>query len=74
MLIDFIIRKIVRLQHIYLFGDLFCHLLDSILVRPSCNGIFMYPLDGGCRNVQTLDIDLSAGKYRRYLKSSPNER
>ena len=67
MLVDFIVREIVRLQHIYLFGDLLRHLLDSILILPGCNGIFMYPLDRGCRNVQTLDIDLPAGKYSRYL-------
>ena len=67
MLVDFIVREIVRLQHIYFFGDLLRHLLDSILIRPGCNGIFMYPLDRGCRNVQTLDIDLPAGKYSRYL-------
>ncbi len=55
------------LQHIYFLGNLLGHLFNGILVRPSGNGIFMYPLDGGGRYIQTLDVYLPAGKHSRHL-------
>lgn len=44
MLVDFIVRKVMGLQHIYFLGDLLGHLFNGLFVRPSSDGIFVYPL------------------------------
>ena len=73
MLIDFIIRKVVSLQYIYLFTDLLCHLFDSIFICPRGNGLFMYSFNGRCRNIQAFYIYLATGEYSRHLIQQTGE-
>ena len=67
MLIDFVVGKIMSLQYIHLLGNLLHDFLDGILVRPRCNGVLVYALNGRSGHIQAFDIDLPAGKHRRHL-------
>ena len=67
VLVDFLIREVVRLYDVYLLGDLLHHFLDGVRVCPCGDGVFVHARNGRGGHVQALDVDLPAGEYRRHL-------
>ena len=58
VLVDFAVGEIMCLQHVYLLRYLLHHLLNRVFVCPCGDGVFMHALDGRCRHIEALDVDL----------------
>ena len=64
---NLVVGQNTALQHIDFLFNLLADFLNLVLLAIGSYGVFVNSLYGRSRNVQTLDVDLLACKYRGYL-------
>ena len=57
----------ICLDDVDLFLQLFGDLDNLVFSRPASDRVFMYTIDTGCRDIQTLDIHLATCEHCRHL-------